>query len=309
MTTVQSPSEPGWDLYRSFLGVLREGSLSGAARALGLTQPTIGRHIDALESSLGLTLFTRSQTGFIPTDAALALEPYAQTLASTATALLRAASGHGEGVRGTVRISASEVIGIEVLPPILAALREAHPALSIELTLSSRVEDLLRREADIAVRMVRPSQDALIARRIGEIELGVHARRSYLERHGTPHTWDDLRNHSVIGFDTESAFVRKSRRTLPEYTRENFALRTDSDIAQLAALRAGYGIAICQVPIARRDPELVRLMPDVLDLKLDTWVAMHEDLRDSPRCRATFSALVEGMQRYIGADTQIKALP
>lgn len=294
-------AEPNWDLYRSFLEVFDCGSLSGAARALGLTQPTLGRHIDALETSMGFALFTRSPSGFIPTDAARALYPYATTLASTAAALLRAASGHGQGVRGTVRISASEVIGVEVLPPILSRLRAKYPDIVVELTLSSRVEDLLRREADIAVRMVRPSQDALIARRIGDIELGLHARRDYLEQHGTPKTWDDLREHAVIGFDTETPFVRSARRTLSAYSRERFALRTDSDIAQLAAIRAGFGIGICQIPLAERDASLVRLMPDALDLKLETWIAMHEDLRDSPRCRATFDALAEGLQEYIGA--------
>ncbi|CAM2145755.1 LysR family transcriptional regulator [Pararobbsia alpina] len=303
MSNSVSPAEPSWDLYRSFLGVVEEGSLSGAARALGLTQPTVGRHIDALEASIGITLFTRSQSGFIPTEAALALRPYAQTLASTATALLRAASGQGEGVRGTVRISASEVIGIEVLPPILTALRAAHPELVIELTLSSRIEDLLRREADIAVRMVRPSQDALIARRVGDIELGLHAHRSYLERCGTPSTWEELHTHTIVGFDAETSFIRSARSKLGPFSRESFALRTDSDVAQLAAIRAGYGIGFCQVRTAQRDPSLVRVLPDAFDLHLDTWIAMHEDLRDSPRCRATFAALVEGLERYIkGSD-------
>jgi DNA-binding transcriptional LysR family regulator len=297
--TPPTPSEPNWDLYRSFLSVLEEGSLSRAARALGLTQPTIGRHIDALEQSLGLTLFTRSQLGFIPTEAAQALQPYARTLASTATALLRVASSQGEGVRGTVRISASEVVGVEVLPPILAALRHAHPELVIELTLSSRVEDLLRREADIAVRMLRPSQDALIARRIGDIELGLHARRGYLEQYGTPTSWEELGAHSVIGFDRENAFIQSLRKSLGGYSRERFALRTDNDLAQLASIRAGYGLGICQVRLAERDPELVRVMRDEVSLRLDTWIAMHEDLRESPRCSVAFKALSQGLERYV----------
>lgn len=297
--TPPSPSEPNWDLYRSFLSVLEEGSLSRAARALGLTQPTIGRHIDSLEHTLGLTLFTRSQAGFIPTEAARALQPYAQTLASTASALLRVASSQGEGVRGTVRISASQVIGVEVLPPILAELRAAHPELVVELTLSNRLEDLLRREADIAVRMLRPSQDALIARRIGDVELGLYAQRRYLDRYGTPTSWQELGAHSVIGFDRENAFIQNLRKSLAGFSRERFALRTDSDLAQLAAIRAGYGLGICQVRLAERDPALVRVMTGEISLKLDTWVAMHEDLRESPRCRVAFTALAQGLQRYV----------
>ena len=291
--------EPGWELYRSFLGVLREGSLSGAARALGLAQPTVGRHIDALERTLGCALFTRSQLGFTPTAAALALRPYAETLASTASALLRVAASQGAGVRGTVRIAASEVIGVEVLPPILAALRQTHPELVIELALSNRVEDLLRREADIAVRMLRPQQEALVARRIGAIELGLYARRDYLERHGTPTAWAELRGHALIGFDQESAFTRSLRPHMGPLRREAFALRSDSDLAQLAAIRAGFGIGVCQAALARRDDSLVRIMPAVFALRLETWLAMHEDLRDSPRCSVAFAALGAGLADYI----------
>jgi DNA-binding transcriptional LysR family regulator len=298
MTPLPS-SAPNWDLYRSFLGVLEEGSLSGAARALGLTQPTIGRHIDSLEQALGLPLFLRSQLGFLPTEAALALRPYAQTLASTATALLRVASSQGGGVRGTVRISASQVVGVEILPPILAALRATHPELVVELTLSNRVEDLLRREADIAVRMLRPSQDALIARRIGDIEIGLHAQRHYLAQYGTPRNWEELNAHSLIGFDRENAFIRSLTKTHPEVKREAFALRTDNDLAQLAAIRAGFGIGICQVRLAARDPGLARVMPDAFSIKLDTWIAMHEDLRESPRCSVVFTALAQGLQHYV----------
>ncbi|ABM47786.1 bacterial regulatory helix-turn-helix, lysR family protein [Burkholderia mallei NCTC 10247] len=149
-------SEIGWELYRSFLGVLREGSLSGAARALGLTQPTVGRHVAALEAALRVPLFTRSSSGLMPTDVALALRAHAEAMESTADALARAATSFGEDVRGVVRISASDVVGVEVLPPIVARLRQRHPALTVELALTNRVQDLLRREADIAVRMTRP---------------------------------------------------------------------------------------------------------------------------------------------------------
>ena len=162
----------GWELYRSYLGVVQEGSLSGAARALGVTQPTVGRHIAALEQALGLVLFTRSQQGLLPTEAALALRPYAQAMGHTAAALVRAADSHGDGVRGTVRVTASEVIGVEVLPPILAQLQAEHPALTVELVLSNRVQDLLQHEADIAIRMTEPRQEALIARRVGKHSLG-----------------------------------------------------------------------------------------------------------------------------------------
>ncbi len=297
--------EPDWQWYRSFLGVLEEGSLSGAARALGLTQPTVGRHIEALETALGLTLFTRSHDGFAPTEAALQLEPYAQSLAATAATLRRVASGQGEGVRGAVRITASEVIGVEVLPPILARLRADHPALTIELKLSNRLDDLLLREADIAVRMVRPTQEALVARRIGTVEVGLHARRDYLDLHGVPASLDELATHSLIGYDLETEYLRRLRKQFPIMARSRFAMRTDSDLAQLAAIRAGYGIGVCQAALAARDGQLVRLLPKAFSIELDTWLAMHEDLRDSPRCAVTFAALAEGLSAYVAGSPGI----
>lgn len=292
-------NEPNWDLYRSFLAVLEAGSLSAAARALGLAQPTLGRHIDALEASVGYALFVRSQLGYLPTEQALQLKPYVQSLAATASALLRAASSQGDAPRGTVRVTASEAVGCEVLPPILARLHQQYPDLQIELSLSNRPQDLLKREADIAVRMLRPAQEALVARRIGAIDLGLYAHRNYLERRGTPASMAELREHAMIGYDHESAFIRGLKHHLGGLTRSMFALRADSDLAQLAAIRAGFGIGICQAGIARRDPALVRVLPDALSIKLDTWVAMHENLRDSQRCAVVFSALADGLASYI----------
>lgn len=296
-------SEPNWDLYRSFLSVLKEGSLSGAARALGLTQPTVGRHIDTLEQALALSLFTRSQTGFLPTEAAFTLQPYAETLAASSAALLRAATGIGRGsdqdVRGTVRISASEVVGVEVLPPILATLHMRHPGIVIELGISNRIENLLRRDADIAVRMQRPQQDVLVAQRVGTIELGFHAHRDYLALRGTPQDWPALAAHTLIGIDQETAFTRSLRHTLGGLDRDAFALRSDSDLVHLASIRACFGIGICQVPLARRNPELVRILPKQFSIPLETWLAMHEDLRANPACRTVFSALAEGLAAYL----------
>lgn len=291
-------TEAGWQLYRSFLGVLQEGSLSGAARALGITQPTVGRHVSALEESLRLTLFTRSQSGLRPTEAALGLRPYAEEMRSTADALRRAASSQGEGVKGTVRVSASEVVGVEVLPPIVARLRQEHPQLTIELVMTNRVQDLLQREADIAVRMTQPRQELLIARRVGVVALGFFAHRDYLARHEAPKTVAELQRHSLIGFDVETSFLRGARKTLPQWNREAFSIRTDSDVGHLALIRAGCGIGVCQVALAKRQPELVRVLTSRFELKLPTWVTMHENLRNSPRCRVTFDALVKELTAY-----------
>lgn len=288
-----------WDVYRTFAAVLREGSLSGAARVLQLTQPSVARHIDALEKTVGVRLFVRTPRGLSPTDAASELKPYAELLASTSAALLRTAEGRAGEVRGTVRISASEVVGVEHLPSILARLRQRHPDLAIELSLSNALDDLLQRKADIAVRMVRPEQQALVARRIGVVELGLHAHRGYLARRGAPRGMDDLRDHDLIGYDAETPAIRAVVQRFPALERRAFALRVDSDIAQLSAIRAGFGIGICQVPIAASDSELVRVLPRAFSVDLETWIVMHEDLRSSARCRATFDALAEGLMAVL----------
>jgi DNA-binding transcriptional LysR family regulator len=204
----------------------------------------------------------------------------------------------GSGVRGTVRITASDVIGVEVLPPIIAGLRDEHPQLVVELVLTDRMQDLLRREADIAMRMARPRQELLVARRVGQIELGLYAHQRYLARHGKPNSMADVARHALIGFDQPTLFVRGAR-SLSGWRREGFAMRTDNNLAQLALIRAGAGIGICQAAIGRRDETLVRLFPREFSLPLDTWITMHEDLRNSPRCRVAFDALARGLEQYI----------
>jgi DNA-binding transcriptional LysR family regulator len=297
-------SEPNWDLYRSLLAVLEHGSLSAAARELGLTQPTLGRHIEALEATLGQQLFTRSQQGLAPSEAALALKPFAEVLAATSAALVRAAADAKGRVSGTVRISASEMIGVEVLPPILARLQEDHPDLDVELSTTDTVEDVLNREADIAVRMTEPMQKALIARYLGVIPLGMFAHKRYLDRHGLPTSWDDLADHRFIGYDRQGALARTFLKRVPGVEKARLAFRADSNLAQFAAVRAGSAIGICQVKLARDIGDLMQLFVDEFALPLPTWIVMHEDLKDSPRCRVTFDVLVRGLTAYIGSSAR-----
>jgi DNA-binding transcriptional LysR family regulator len=288
-----------WDHYRTFLAVVETGSLSAAARALGLTQPTAGRHIEALEQAFGAPLFLRSPQGLLPTEKALAMQGHARGMAAMSSALARIASGDMEAVRGTVRISASEVIAVETLPPILAHLQEEHPALEIELSASDAVEDLLQQEADIAIRMVQPKQAALLSRRIGKLSLGFHAHRRYLERHGLPASLADLPGHRLIGFDRQLAYIRDILKERPDLGGITFDFRADSNLVQLAAIRAGLGIGMCQHAIAAREPDLVEVLPGALDLTLETFVVMHENLKTVPRFRATFDALVAGLDAWM----------
>ena len=292
--------EPGWELWRTFDAVLRAGSLSAAARGLGLTQPTAGRHIAELEAALGAgALFTRSGRGLQPTETARALGPHALAMASAASALVRTASAPANAAAGVVRISASEVIGAEVLPAILAKLHQAHPALVFELLLTNSSSDLLRRDADLAVRMTPPQQQALLTKAVGLIRLGLYAHRDYLARSGPLASFEDLANHAMIGFDRDEAVLRSIHVELARLPA--FSLRTDNQLAQLAAVRAGCGVGIIQQPIARHDPALIPVLRKAFTAHLDTWIVMHEDLRTTQRMRIVFDALVEGLTAHVKA--------
>ncbi|NVB82202.1 MAG: LysR family transcriptional regulator [Kofleriaceae bacterium] len=289
-----SSGEPSWELYGTFLAVMREGSLSGASRALALAQPTVRRRIEALEEALGVVLFTRATNGLVPTDAAIGTLPHAEAMASSAHALVRTLSGPADSVRGTVRITASEIIGTEVLPRLLAPLLATHAQLQLELAVTNRAEDLLRRDADVAIRMVAPTQAALIARRAATIPVGLYASEAYVAVRGVPRKVAELRDHALVGQDTGRTTIDALAALGIATTRRDYAVRTESDVAQLAAVRAGLGIGVCQVPLATG---LVRVLPKVT-VPLDAWVVMHEDLRTQRRVRTVFDHLVGALAAY-----------
>jgi DNA-binding transcriptional LysR family regulator len=287
-----------WEQQRAFLAVLETGSLSGAARRLNLAQPTVRTRIEALEAALGTPLFTRSPGGLHPTERGLALREHAKAMALASDAFVRAASAAPDDVAGIVRVTASEVIAVEVLPAIFADLAREHPRLMIELSPSNRNEDVLRREADVAVRMVPPRQEALVARRIGAVPLGVHAHPDYFADRPMLLSASDLSSHRIIGPERDSPMLRAVQAAGFPIQLGDLSFRSDSDHAQLAAIRAGLGIGICQTPIGTRDG-LVRLLPE-FEFDLETWVVCHEDLRGLARVRAVFDALVTGLKTYLG---------
>jgi DNA-binding transcriptional LysR family regulator len=294
-----SLSDLDWEDQRAFLAVLDTGSLSAAARALGLTQPTVRHRVEALEHAIGQPLFARGVNGLVPTDEARGLAEHVRRMAFASDAFIRAASAPAGTTSGTVRLSVAEIVGIEVLPVLLLPLRERHPKLELELVLSNASADLLHQEVDIAIRMHRPHQDALVAQRVGRIPLGFFAAPLYLEKHGRPCRFAEFASHSLIGSDeaqADLAFARSLAAPLGAPLR--FTIRTDSHPAQLAAMRAGLGIGIAQIPIGERD--LVRVLPDLVVGHLDTWVVVHEDLRRSPRIDTVFRHLVDGLRSYIG---------
>jgi DNA-binding transcriptional LysR family regulator len=291
--------DPDWGLYCTFLAVVREGSFSAAARSLESTQPTVGRQIETLEKRLGIKLFARSHRGLVPTAAARDLIPYAEAMAAAAAALQRVSSEQAGEETGTVRLTAGEHVGVEVLPPILFAFSRDHPGIALELSLSNRNEDLLQQVADIAIRMARPTPSRLIARRIGAVKLGLFAHRRYVEIRGLPRSPEELAQHRRIGFDRDLHVLRTAGAAAAAPGLADFDLRTDNVAAQTALLRAGLGIAVCHINVARRDRDLVAVPIKQFSLEREMWLLMHPDLQRTRRVRLLYDHLADGLTRYV----------
>ncbi|RQO80954.1 LysR family transcriptional regulator [Acidovorax sp. FJL06] len=280
-----------WSLVQSFLAALDQGSLLGAARVLKASQPTIGRHIAELESQLGVVLFERTGRGLLPTATALRLAESARAMEAGAHQLARSVSGAEAGVSGTVRITASQPVACMLLPPVLARMREVLPEVQVELVASNEVTNLLRREADIALRMVRPSQASLVAKRIGVVTLCACAHRDYLRRKGTPQQPPDLLLHELVGNDRHEDIVQGFAAMGYPVERQHFAFRTDDLMAYWAAVRAGLGIGFVGHYMARTDPGVVPVLPMLPLPELPIWLTVHREIRTSRKIRAVYDFL------------------
>lgn len=287
-----------WNLIRSFVAVAESGSLSAAARRLSASQPTLGRHVAELEQALGVVLFWRSRRGYEPTDAGRALLNRGRQMVEDAAAFSRLALGATEKIGGTVRITASEIVATYVLPALMAELAVSEPGIEVEIVASNLVDNLLRRDADIAVRMVRPSQSDLVARKIADLPLCACAARSYLDRRGRPTRAQDLPDHDLVGFDRGDDVIRGFAAMGVAVDRHAFRLRSDNQIVLWQAIRAGNGIGFAQKGLAESDPEIETLLPDLAVPALPMWLAMHEDVRTSARIRRVADHLHDGLRRY-----------
>lgn len=289
-----------WNLVRSFLDVADHGSLSAASRATGVSQPTLGRHVAALQDELGVTLFARHARGLELTEQGTALYAAAHDARAQIDRMQRAAAGLSEALAGIVRVSASEVVAHFVLPSFVAELRREHPEIEVELVSTDATSNLLRRDADIAVRMVRPTQQELVARRVGAAALGLYASQGYVSENGEP-SLADLSGHTVIGLDRSDLHLRALQASGADLSARDFAVRTDSQPLHLLLARAGVGIAGLQRAIAGEYDDLVPVLEGLELPQLDVWVVAHADVRRSPRVRAVFDGLAEHLRRFYAA--------
>ncbi len=284
---------PDWDHLRVFVGAAEHGSLSAAGRALGLSQPTVGRHIQALEASLGVRLFQRTARGLDLTETGLDLLEHGRDMAAAADRFALVAAGREAAVAGTVRVTASAFVATLTLPEIIADLRVAQPEIEIELVSSDATENLLQREADIAVRMYRPRQADVITRKVAELSLGVYAAYTYLARRGTPSEIDDLLGHDIVGYDRDNTIVEGFAHAGVAVDRHFFVVRCDDQVAYWRLVVAGAGIGFSQVRVGDAEPQVARVLPTFAIPPLPVWLTAHAGLRTNPRVRRVFDFLAE----------------
>ena len=295
------PATLDWNLLRALGAVLAQGSFTQAAARLGTSQPTLSRQIAALEAQLGTPLFERGTRRLQPTPAALALAEPAQRMLAAAQACALAADAVGsdsDDLAGTVRLTASDVVSTEVLPGLLAQLARQHPQIQIELVPGDTLSNLLEREADIAVRMLRPTQGTLITRHIADWPLGFYAHRRLIDAHGGPPTLATLADHRWVGMDQSTQMLDGFRAAGHAVDRRFFAMRCDSQPVNLALVRAGVGIGVVMVPLARRLPDLVPVLPQLQLPVLPVWLTAHRALRSSRRLRRVFEVLADGLRTW-----------
>ena len=282
-----------WNQARAFLATAEHGSLSAAARALGQTQPTLGRQVTALEESLGVALFDRAGRGLILTDAGRELLPHVRDMAEAAARIPLTASGQSQDLRGTVSITASDVYSTTLLPPIIADLVRAAPEIQIELVVSDDLRDLSRREADIAVRHVRPTDPNLTARLIGEASGYFFAATSYLDRRGRPASREELKSHDFIGIRDAARMVEGLKSFGIDVPASLLRHRTDSSFVMWELARAGLGIGIFPAERALTDPAMEVLFDGEVAVRFPVWLVTHRELHSSRRIRMVYDHLAD----------------
>jgi DNA-binding transcriptional LysR family regulator len=285
-----------WNQVRAFLATAEEGSLSAAARALRSTQPTVGRQVAALEGALQVTLFERVGRSLVMTTAGLDLLEHVRAMGDAAGRISLAASGQSQDVAGQVSITASDLFSALLLPDMLAELRKTAPGIEVVVVASNKIEDLARRDADIAIRHVRPEQPELIARHIADFEAGYYAATTYLDAHGRPRTPSDYAQHSFVGpIDTLQMIAVMATHGITASPAQ-FRVRTDSGLVMMEMMRAGLGITVMPDQIWDNVQGIERLSVPAQPIRFPVWLTTHRELRTSRRIRCVFDALAAGFE-------------
>ncbi|CAN7530816.1 LysR family transcriptional regulator [Acidovorax sp. LjRoot74] len=284
-----------WNQLKAFLETAETGSLSAAARKLGLTQPTLSRQVAAIEQHMGVTLFERVGKAMVLTPTGLDLLEHARAMGTAAEALGLAATGRSEAVGGVVSVSATDAVAAYLLPPIVQRLRDQEPGIAVEVVSSNALSDLLRREADIAIRHVKPEQPELIARLVREAQANFYASEDWVATYGHPRSAEEAAHLPFVGSDRNGRYLEYLRQYGLNLSEDNFSCYSDHTVAHWALVRQGMGIGAMMKEIARKTPGMVRVLDDLPPVRFPIWLVSHRELRTSRRIRVVFEALAEGL--------------
>ena len=282
-----------WNRARAFLVTAEEGSLSAAARALGMAQPTLGRQVDALEEELGVVLFERVGRGLTLTPSGLELLDHVRAMGDAANRVSLSAAGQSQSIEGTVCIAASETYAAILLPPIIAKLRRAEPGIDIEIVTSNKASDLRRREADIAIRNFRPTEPDLVAKKIRDVPARLYAAPAYLERIGNPKLPYDLRHADFISIDNSGMFLKGLNALGLNLAQRNFPIFTENYLVMWELVKHGLGIGVLDGNIGDAEPLVRRALPELEPLMFPIWLVAHREVNTSRRIRVVFDLLAE----------------
>ena len=284
-----------WNQLKAFLETAETGSLSAAARKLGLTQPTLSRQVAAIEQRMGVTLFERVGKTMALTPTGMDLLEHARAMGTAAEALGLAATGRSQALGGVVSVSATDAVAAILLPPLVKKLRAQEPGIAIEVISSNALSDLLRREADIAIRHVKPEQPELIARFIREATAYFYASEAWVKTHGHPRSAEDATHLPFVGYDRSGNYLAYLHMHGLSVSEANFSCYADHTVAHWALVQQGLGIGAIMEEIARETPGVVHVLDDVPPVRFPIWLVTHRELRTSRRIRVVFEALVEGL--------------
>lgn len=286
---------PDWNQLKAFLETAESGSLSAAARKLGLSQPTLSRQVAALERRLQVTLFERVGRSMVLTSTGVALLDHARAMDSAADALQLAASGQSQSADGVVCVSASETVAAFLLPPVMKRLQSDAPGIVIDLVTSDAQSDLQRREADIAIRHLRPVQPDLIGRRLRDGTAGFYASKDWVRRHGHPRRADEAARHAFVGSDRAGRYLAYLRQHGLPLEATNFSCYAANTLSHWSLVRGGLGIGPMMDEIARQTPDVVRVLDEVPPVRFPVWLVTHRELRTARRIRVVFDLLADAL--------------
>lgn len=286
-----------WNRARAFLVTAEEGSLAAAARAMGMNQPTLGRQVAALEEELGITLFNRSGRGLELTPGGLELIEHVRAMGDAANRLSLTASGQAESIEGNICITATELTAMYFLPQIVKKLRKMEPGIHVEIIASNEERNLMRREADIAIRGFRPTQPDLIAKKIIKTVAHLYATPEYLQSIGNPATPAEFSEAEFIGSDYTDMVIVHLNQSGFTLTRRNFPVMVGNHIVQWELVKQGLGIGLMMQEIGDAEPGLKRALPDFKSYSGEAWLVTHNELKTNRRIRLVFDLLAAEIEK------------